>query len=129
MCLTFRSEPLPATGNRIADDCHGRRRLFPLRGPHRASPASDAFPRAGRRADSQPGGETFWAADGLYQSAKAGRSLSWSEYVQQSRYLYCEASPYVASYMAQPHRLEINLPSGAECFFPTFGSRCGRVAS
>jgi hypothetical protein len=66
---------------------------------------------------------------GLYQSAKAGRSLSWNQYVQQSRYLYCEASPYVAKYMAQPHRLEINLPSGVERFFPDLRveMRSGRV--
>ena len=59
-------------------------------------------------------------AMGHYPSAKAGRSLSWNEFVQRSRYWQCEADPDVATYMAQPYRVDIMLSDRreAEPFFP-----------
>ena len=55
---------------------------------------------------------------GRFQSAKCGFSLPWVDYVQRDRYWVCEASPDVATYMAQPHRLTFRLPKKDHLFFP-----------
>jgi hypothetical protein len=55
---------------------------------------------------------------GRFQSAKAGFSLPWVDYVQRDRYWFCEASPDVAAYMAQPHRVTFRLPKKDRVFFP-----------
>lgn len=57
-------------------------------------------------------------ATGRYSSAKSGRAQPWESKVERSHFWRCEANPQIASYLAQPHRLEIPVDGRTLVYFP-----------
>ncbi|CAO3417038.1 hypothetical protein [Azospirillum argentinense] len=46
---------------------------------------------------------------GRYSSAKAHRALPWEDKRERAYFWHCEADANVVAYLAQPHRLEVNV--------------------
>ena len=55
---------------------------------------------------------------GRYSSAKTLRAQPWKSQAERSRMMLCEADPDIASYLAQPHRLDFEVGGKIVRFFP-----------